>query len=170
MPHKQSRSKFNQYPLFWLAICLAFGILVSNNVDLDMRFSLAMIAGAAFLAMVLIRRKLAFIFVFIAFVGAGVFCFQIEKQRNSENRLRTLYDEGVINSADPVEIEGTLTGSPEQTVGGEFLTVRVDQVVYRGVTRSVRGNVKLSLATDDAQAKQEADALDLKYGSRVRFA
>src|SRR5829696_6106377 len=75
-----------------------------------------------------------------------------------------------IESHEPVEIEGTLLGIPEPASGGSFMTLRTERLIFKGIARSVSGNVRLFAPQFDALAAEEYDRLDLGYGSQVRIA
>ncbi len=168
---KNESPKFSLYPLLWLAVCFAFGILTANFFALDWRIFLAVclifgILAAAFLK----KNNLSLIFIFVAFIAAGAFCLQFEKQTIAENRLKIFYDENRINSGDPIEIEGVLQGKPELAVDGFFLTLKAQKAIYKGAGVDVSGNIRLFAPVPNEQIAVEYEQLNLQYGSRIRAA
>ena len=169
MTESTNRKTFDRYPMLWLAVCFAAGILIANSVSIDLKISLAISAVFAVIAFLLNKHSIATLFVAVSFVSAGVLVFQCELKRNTaDDRLRVLFDNGVVGSGSPVEVEGVLLGRPEPSVDGEFLTLRAETLRYRGDERHVSGNVRLFVPV--AADGSELPKSDLKYGSRIRIA
>ncbi len=165
MAEKHGRPNFSRYPMFWLAAAFALGIASAKVIDLDPKVSLAICATFAVLSIVFRKQNISKIFILCTFIVAGSALATFERSNISPDRLRELYDSGMIRSGDPVEIEGVLLGRPEPSVDGEFLNIRVEKVTYRGEDLIVSGNVRLFLPTNESET-----SLDLKYGSRLRIA
>jgi competence protein ComEC len=120
------------------------------------------------------------VFVCLAFaaVGAGLWDAEVRRE-NAPERIRVLYDSAALVSGAPVEIEGIVTGSPERSIDGDFLTLRSERLSVQGEERSVDGDVRVfvpRLPADAAQSLKFAisdprsgQISNLKYGSRVRF-
>ncbi|MDQ3747477.1 MAG: ComEC family competence protein, partial [Acidobacteriota bacterium] len=161
---------FSLYPLFWLAICFAFGILSGNFLNFGWQIYLTICLLSAILSAVFIKRTFTVIFLSIAFVAVGALYFQIENQTISPNRIKRLYDETRIKSGDPIEIEGVLQTRPELAVGGFFLILKTEKAIYKETVLNVSGNVRLFAPIREEQIKSEYDRLDLNYGSRIRVA
>jgi len=161
---------FTLYPLFWLAICFAFGILASNLLNCGWQICLTICLLSAVLSAVFIKRTFTVNFLFITFVAVGALYFQIENQTISPDRVKRLYDETRIKSGDPIEIEGILQTRPELAVGGFFLILKTEKAIYKETELNISGNVRLFAPVRDQQIKNEYDRLDLKYRSRIRVA
>ena len=160
----------SHYPLLWLAVCFASGILTAKFFAFDWRISLAFCLFLTILAVVFLKEKSGRIFLLLAFAAAGAFCFQIEDQNIPPHRLKKIYDENRINSGDPVEIEGVLQSKPELAAGGFFLTLKTEKAVYKSETINVSGNVRLFALVPNEQIAEEYAGLNLQYGSRIRVA
>lgn len=162
--------KFTLYPLLWLAICLTCGIVAADFPAFDWKIYFAACLVFFFLAVVSLKRKFVFLFIFAAFFSVGGLFLQIEKQTIAETRIKKLYDGGRINSGEPVEIEGVLTTKPELAVGGFFLSLEAKRVVYKNAEIAVSGKVRLFASVPNDQIGVEYQNLNLNYGARIRLA
>ena len=167
---KSSPANFAFYPLLWLAICFASGILSANFLALDWKIYLILCVFFLILSVVFINRKFVSVFVFAAFFSVGALYFQIENQPPPENRIKRIYDESRIKSGDPIEIEGVLQAKPERAADGFFLTLKTEKAVYKESEIEISGNVRLFAAARDEQIKSEYKRLNLSYESRIRVA
>src|SRR5690349_3785421 len=104
MNGEKSAKKFSLYPLFRLAACFAAGILAGKYFETDWKVPLALSLICACLAAGLIGRKFGVAFIFLAFIAAGAFCFQIKKQTVPANRIKRIYDENRLKSGEAVEL------------------------------------------------------------------
>lgn len=170
MAENSESPRFTHYPLLWLAVCFACGIAAAFYSIYDWKTPLVLcFAGVLFTAF-FTQRNLSLIFLSIAFVAAGFFSYQIEKQNVAENRLKRFYDEGRIIAGVPIEIEGVVLGKPEQSVDGFFFKLKAEKVVYNGTMQSVSGNVRFFAPVQAEEAAAKYERLDLQYGSRIRIA
>ncbi|MEP6900170.1 MAG: ComEC/Rec2 family competence protein [Actinomycetota bacterium] len=167
---QNSSANFFLYPLFLLAVCFAFGILAGKFIETGWQFSLGICLIFAILTASFIKQKIALIFLSLAFIVSGVFCFQIKNQTISANRLKKIYDENLIKSGEPVEIEGVLRGKPELAVGGFFLELTSEKLIYKNAEQNVSGNIRLFASVPNEQISSEYEQLNLQYGSKVRVA
>ncbi len=171
LTQNKSSADFTHYPLLWLAICFAAGILTACFLVFDWKIYVAFCALFAILAVVFLKKNnLGLIFISVAFIAAGAVCFQSEKQSIAENRLKILYDENQINSDDPIELEGILQSKPELATDGFFLTLKTEKAMYKGAGVNVSGNVRFFALVPNDQIAEEYEQLNLQYGSRVRVA
>ncbi len=167
MPETADRTKFSRYPMFWLALSFAAGILVAPVPSISPAIWLGISLAFAAIALLFNKHMGAPLLVALAFVSAGALVSQFETKRNAADyRLKTLYDNGTIQSGSPVELEGVLQGRPELSAGGVFLTLRSDSIRYHGNESKVAGDVRLFVQGDEPGSQIS----DLKYGSRIRAA
>src|SRR5687767_5214171 len=104
---------FSRTPMLWLAGAFAAGILAASTGAYGV-VALSLLASTAALAAFVLRNNSAGTYlVLAAFAAAGALSAGIEKHFVSSDRIRVLYDTGVLRSGDPVEIEGILTSRPE---------------------------------------------------------
>ncbi len=169
MPRSPS-ANFTLYPLLWLSVCFASGILSANFLAFDWKIYLIICLAFAVVAAFLIKQNRALLFISAAFVAVGGLHFQIENQPLAENRVKKLYDENRIESGDPIEIEGVVQSEPELAVGGFFLVLKTERAIYKESHLEISGSVRLFAAAPNEQIADEYKQLDLSYGSRIRVA
>ena len=173
MPSDRIVPNFNRNAVLWLAAAFAIGILFAKFVPFSGTL-LPAITAIVFAALALLFSKygMSTVLIALAFVSIGVFSFLCEVERNMiPNRLGVLYDNGTLRSGEPVEIEGVLVAGREPTVDGNFLTLKVEKLRYRGEDRNVSGKVRLfvqSPKTESEISNLRSQISDLKYGSRIR--
>jgi competence protein ComEC len=166
----KTSANFTLYPLAWLSICFAFGILLEKLLETPWQIYLAVCLISAILAFVFIKQKSVVAFLLLSFAALGALCFQIEKKSVALHRLKNLYDQQIFISGEPVELNGILQGKPELAVGGFFLELKTESAVYKGVEKAVSGTVRLFAPTIDKEIAVEYEQLQLKYGTRLRVA
>lgn len=166
----KTSTSFTLYPLLWLSICLAGGILTAKVLIADWWFFLAVCLFFAFLTIVFLKEKFAPVFLSFAFFAFGAFCFQTETESPGKNRLKTIYDENRINSGNPIEVEGILKGEPEIAPHGFFLKLKAEKAIYKGTSFDVSGNIRLFAPVPDERFAAEYEQLNLQNGSRIRVA
>ena len=168
MNGEKSSKNFSLYPLFWLALCFAAGILAGKYLETNWKVSLAFSLLFAGLATVFTRRKISVIFIFPAFIAAGAFCFQIKNQTIPANRIKRIYDESRIKSGEPVVLEGSMRGGSEETIGGFFIEIETARLIYKTEPQVVSGKVRVFAPFPNEQTKQEYERLNLQYGAKIR--
>ena len=167
---KSSNPNFSHFPLAWLAISFALGILIANWLELSWQIYLIVCLISSPLIIIFSKRKFATFFLIISFSSAGALCFQSEKQSVSSNRLKILYENNELISGEPVEISGFLHGKPELAVGGFFLVLEAESLIYKGFERNVSGKVRLFAPVLSEQISWEYEQLQLYHGARIRVA
>lgn len=167
---KISLSDLTFYPLALLAVCYICGIFLSAKIEAGWQSLSVIFLASIVLAFIFRKRKIRFLFVFSAFVILGAMCFQLEKQSVKPNRLKVLYDTGVLVSGEPLEITGVSSGKPELSVGGFFLTLESENVFYKNVGREVSGKIKLFAPVKNEEAAQEYERLQIGYGTKLKAA
>lgn len=165
-----SSKNFTLYPLFWLAVCFASGILTANFVSFGWQIYAAFGILSAILTIIFLKRKFVLIFLFISFFSLGGLYLQVSNQTISPNRIKRIYDEKRIHSGDPVEIEGVQKGTPELAVGGFFITLETNKIIHKESETEVSGTVKFFAVVPDARIGKEYEQLNLKHNSRLRIA
>lgn len=165
---KTSLTNFSLYPLAWLAVSFAIGILIGKYFTFSLQFYLVICLVMASAAIVFFKRKFATHFLISSFIALGAFCFQAEKQSIAANRLKTLYDKNELLSGEPVKIDGILQGKPELAVGGFFLELKAEKLTYKETERNVSGKVRLFAPVLNEQVSREYELLQLNYGTEIR--
>lgn len=166
-----TRPPFAPHPLLLLALCFAAGIITTRLTGVTLVPPLAFCATSSILALLcFIRRRsmYATLFLALAFYSSGVMLAVAEKRSVHINDLERLFDEGVIASDDPVEIEGVIAGAPEPAPEGFYLTLRVEKIRFKETERLAVGHVRLAASVRDGGVRAEYEALELRYGARLR--
>jgi competence protein ComEC len=153
-------SRFNRFPMLWLAIAFGTGIFAQSILDIAVEVSISVAVVLVGTAVLLRSTASATFLILIATFFAGLGSAKIEKDDVAPDRVKVLYDSGMISSGDPVEIEGILRGRPEASIQGYVLTLAVERLRHRAEEVKASGNVRLFL-------RSPTDS-DLKYGSRIR--
>jgi competence protein ComEC len=164
----------SSHPLALLAASFALGIILARFIALPLIACL--ITGAACAAMSVYAQAkqqptLPTIFVALAFGCAGASLALLETNAVGPSRVQRFYDEGVINSGDPVEVTGVLTNQPERAPDGFYLTLRVETLRSGETLRAASGVVWLfaPVREDGGATRAAYEALELRYGARVRL-
>ncbi|HUQ31636.1 MAG TPA: ComEC/Rec2 family competence protein [Pyrinomonadaceae bacterium] len=169
VPHQQP--SFFPHPLAALAAAFALGILAARfisprfNVVLmcSVVSSLAAVYGFAK------RRGLATsLLLFLAFCSVGATLALLEKSSVTAERVRRLYDEGVIHTGEPVEVTGVMERAPEPGPDGFYLTLGVERLRFKGEEREASGQVLLFAPVRDRATLSDYELLELRYGARLR--
>jgi competence protein ComEC len=162
---------FFPYPLALLAASFALGIFFAHFVAFPIAVCLVVCAACAAIGVDCQRRRRASsatLFVAFAFACAGAALALLETGAVDASRVQRLFDEGVIASGDPVEVTGVLKNQPEPSPDGFYLTMRVEKLGSGGHERAASGIVWLVAPLRDGAARAEYDALELRYGARLR--
>ena len=104
MNGEKASVNFSLYPLFWLAANFAAGTLAGKYLETDWKISLVFCLLSAGLAACFVKRKFGVLFIFLAFIAAGAFCFQLKNQTIPADRIKRIYDESRLKSGEPVEL------------------------------------------------------------------
>lgn len=156
-----------RYPVIYMAISLALGILLGNWANIGPWPAIIVSVIAALLALVYRLSLAGTLFICIAFIAAGVLLNDAERiHESAPDRLRVIYDSGVVGSGAPVELEGVVRGEPEASQNGEFLNVRGERLREHGEGRPVAGMVRILVP--GPTVTETTAAAPLKHGSRIR--
>ena len=161
---------FSHLPLFWLAVFFSAGIVIAYFWKLDWKISLIVCLINAFFSIVFINRKHASIFLLPAFLFVGAFIFHSENQKISGNRLKNVYEQKIIESGEPLEVEGVLHNKSELAANGFFLELRAENLIYKNSSKAVSGKVRLFAPAENREIIADYKRLELQIGTRVRVA
>lgn len=165
------QASFVAYPLALLAACFAAGIVAARFVAVPA--AVCLICGAVLTALAVWCvargwRGCATLFICVAFFWAGSTLAMVEKGGVTADRVQRFYDDGVIASGDPVELTGVLEREPELAPESFYLRLRVEKLRHKTFERAASGVVWLFAPVRDRLARTEYEALELRYGARVR--
>jgi competence protein ComEC len=158
------------YPLAQLAVAFAGGVLAGQYAGFAVSSSLWMAVVCslvAFAAVIRGSKRIAAVFVTIAFLFSGSTLASLEKKNIATDRLKRLLDDGSIAVGEPLEVTGVLERDPEVARQRLYLTLRVERIRVKGVEREASGIVAL-LATPGENNRDELRRLELRYGARIR--
>lgn len=169
MAEKTQKPRVSMFPLLWLAAFFALGIAVGRFFPMDIRAIAPVCVILAAAGALFSRKTYATIFICAAFTALGALTV-LQGSTVSADRIRRIYDDGVIASGDPVEIEGILVGGIEPAFGGYSLNLKADALFFRGQKQAVSGIVRLFVSTKDSESSDEFSRLALRHGSRIKAA
>ncbi len=170
MAENASIPSFSSFPMLWLAIFYAIGIVAGRNYPVSVQFLVVVCLSSAIAAGAFPRKGFSLIFVAIAFVAAGSTTFLLHQGNISDDRIKRIYDEKEIASGEPVEIVGTLIGDPEAAFDGFFITVNNERLNYKGSERNVSGRLRLFAPIQSPEMTEDYRSLNLRTGSKIRVA
>src|SRR5205085_94477 len=165
------QTTFLPHPLMVLAASLTLGISAAHFIPFPINIALACLAACSlalfysFARRLLINSSLLLIF---AFFFAGAALAILEKSNVTKERVERFFDDGLIASGEPVEVTGVMTEAPEPAPDGFYLTLRVEKLRYKEGEREASGDVLLFASARNAEARAEYEALELRYGARLR--
>ncbi len=169
VPHQPSCAR---HPLIVLAVLFACGIFAAQFVGAQ---SLIVCLPCGFLCFALAvlclarrKEKLVLSIVALAFFCAGMTIALVEKESAIDGRIRKLYANGAIASGDPLEVTGVIERTPEAAPDEFYLTLRVEALRWKKKEQKVRGLVQLIAPVRDVETRARYEALELRYGARVR--
>lgn len=166
MTQTDAHSHFTLNPLLWLAASFALGIAAAEFLP-GYASLIVYLALAAPLAMAVRGGRIAALLIFLGFCGLGAADLQLEKASISPDRIRAIYDAGIIASAEPVEIEGVLTRPPEPAFEAFVFTLDALQITYRGTPMTATGRIRIYLPLNTEEGRADFERLNLQAGSRI---
>lgn len=166
-PH---RTVFAHHPLASLALTFALGIVIGHFIASSLVSFIAYGGKSSILVVYFFARgkhRFASFFLVMAFLCLGASLALIEKRGAATNRIRRLYDEGIVASGDPVEVMGVLQSAPELAPDGLYLTVKVERIRIKNEERTASGVVSLFALMRSNEIRTDYDKLELHYGARL---
>ena len=161
---------FSLFPLTWLSIFFACGIAASDWIAVPIGWLAVLCISCALLALVFDRGRASGILIGAAFVFAGSVCLQTAHMQPLQQRLKDLYDENLIDSGEPVIVEGKLSREPEPAAGGIVFHLDVKTIRSDSEPIPVSGSVRLFASAATPEANADYQKLDIGYGSVIRTA
>jgi competence protein ComEC len=161
---------FLPYPLAVLAVSFSLGIPVAQLTSLPLNLAFACGVVCSLAALYSFARRFAFqssLLLALAFFCAGATLMVLEKSSVTWERVERLYEDGLIDSGEPVEVTGVIERAPEPAPDGFYLTLSVEKLRFKDAERVVSGRILLFAPVRDAVAHYEYEALELRYGARV---
>jgi competence protein ComEC len=165
------RYAFSTQPLLILAGAIALGILVAPALPFGLKTTVFFSVVIFLLTLWLLglgRFSAATLTLCLCFVCAGAVDRTLDDTLISTTRIKSLYEAGVLTANDPIEVTGVLEREPEPSPDGLHLTLRVEEADVRNIRTPASGLVGLWAMTSVPEVRAEYEALDLRYGTRLR--
>jgi len=104
----------------------------------------------------------------IAFAATGWSLSVMANGPISGNRIKRMFDEGVIAPNQPIELTAVIAGQPESAPEGFYLTLRAEAIHTVNADRPADGNLLLFASETNAAAQTQYRLLELRHGARIR--
>lgn len=166
-----TQPSFVAHPLLVLAAAFAAGILAARLMGQALAISLiccALCSGLAAASLMMRRLGLSTIWLALAVMCAGAALAMLEESGVAANRVQLFYERGLIASGDPVEVTGVMMAAPESAPESFYLKLRVESLRFREREYAATGVVWLVAPVRDDSMRGEYEALELRYGARLR--
>lgn len=171
MDEASRQESFAAHPLALLAACLASGIAVAHLLKLPLKITVAsVIILTVITVMLLMRRQFgaATLSIALAFFCAGALLRTVESASVRADSIEKLFETHAISSGEPAELTGALIAAPEPAPEGFYITLDVERVRIGEDERVASGRVLLFAPVTRPLLLAEYNALELRYGARVR--
>lgn len=163
-------ASYSRHPLAWCSVMFALGIATAAYFAVDLKLLLALTVVFVSVAVWLRTSSFAAGFIATAFIFAGAFSYQFEVASVKSDRIKVIYDSGQIVSSNPVEVEGTIQGRPEQAMNGAFIRLTAAKLRHAQAERTASGIVRLFVPLENNDQITDFGNLDLKSGTQIRVA
>lgn len=167
MTDKSSETHATLHPLFWTAAAFASGIALANYGLIGGYAAVGFSLVFSGLSVLLSRYRHSGILLLIAAVAAGALVFYEEQLSITDDRIRTIYDNEKLTSADIVTVFGKINSGPEPAYQGAVIEIDVSRLVKSGKEIKARGRVRFFINADSDDAQNDLKSLGLKTGSVI---
>ena len=166
-----------EQPLIYCAVAFILGELVASRSAIPNLKSWLSAAIALFVVVVILlcikrlqwRRDALITLILLANCCAcGGLLWSLNEASVAGNRVKTLFERGVIQADEPVEIWGVITSAPELAPDRIYLEIALEKLAIFGKEHPASGTVRVVVPFNEAQDRAEYDALQLGYGTRIR--
>lgn len=99
---------------------------------------------------------------------AGALLVHLERLDRQPQRLRELYQRGIIRPTEPVDVVGRLSRPPEDAPQRVYLDVDVERIQTLKRVHPARGQMRLMVPLVDEVAEAQYAGRHLRYGDRIR--
>jgi competence protein ComEC len=166
-----------EQPLVYFAAAFILGEIVASQSQISNLKSWLSSALALFVVAAILLcfkrwegRRDAFITLILLAncFACGGLLWALNEANVATNRVKVLFERGVIQPEEPVEIWGVITAAPELAPDRIYLEVALEKLATFGQEHSASGVVRFIVPLREAQDRAEYDALQLAYGTRIR--
>jgi ComEC/Rec2-related protein len=154
-----------------LAVAFACGVLLARFTQLQVRLSVscgALCSALAVAAFVRSRLGVSTGFACAAFLCVGAGLAAAEREGVPPSSVRRFYEEGRLQSGDPVELTGVVARAPEVAPDGFYVELDVEAIRHGGDEQRASGAVELFAPVRDVVMFGRYELLELRRGARVR--
>jgi competence protein ComEC len=166
-----------EQPLVFLAVAFVLGELAASRFPLfNLKFWLGAVVGLLGSAVLLVclrqfkwqRDAIITVLLGLSCFGCGGLFWSLNEASVAEQRIKKLFERGVIAAAEPVEIWGTIKAAPELAPDRIYLDVAIERIATLGKEQLASGIVRLVVPFAEGEDRADYDALQLAYGVRLR--
>jgi competence protein ComEC len=162
-----------EQPLVYCAVAFIWGEIVASrsqisNLKLWLSSALALFVVAALLLYCKRWQSLITLILLANCFACGGLLWSLHEASIAPNRIKILFERGIIQAEEPVEIWGTITAAPELAPDRMYLEVALEKLATFGKEHSASGVVRFVVPFKEAEDRAEYDALQLVYGTRIR--
>jgi competence protein ComEC len=164
---------FVPHPLALIFAAFASGISGAHFFTLKPSLWYLPATAAALLSLLFLLKRSngwATIALLFATLFSGATLAAIEDHSPPSNQIKRLIEEGAIPAGEMVELTGVLDRSVEHTPDSFYLTLRVERLSLKSNECEVSGVVQLLAPVRDDKVNAAYEALQLRYGARLRVA
>ncbi|MGH9766692.1 MAG: ComEC/Rec2 family competence protein [Blastocatellia bacterium] len=178
MPRRLSFTRLSLFeqPLVFIASSFIFGLLFAARFRFSIHAWLILSAALWLTVSVRLLMKrggqgewIVTCLLLISSFVCGCALWAINEAGVGEDRVRKLFERGLLTIEEPVEIWGTLDDAPELAPDRIYLSVAVEKVATMGRERAATGVARIVAPLSDNQSRDDYDRLSLDYGSSVRI-
>lgn len=169
------RSRLSQNPLLILSIALVLGIIAARYLQLTPKLtSIAGLVATTLLAVFIVvcvranKFVAASVLTALTFLIAGGALTALANRGAEADRIKCMLESGTLEVSEPVELTGVITSQPELAPNGLYLSIEAERIRARNAERSAKGTVLLLARVPDLKSTSDYEALELRYGARIR--
>lgn len=166
------QARFAKQPLAVIGLSLATGIVICHAIESKgVAIALAVASIALLLFAIRIRARVAILAtgsLLLAFMTAGYVLSFLEHERVPADRIVRLFEAGQVGHDEPVEVTGQLEGEPESAPDGFYLNIKTEKIRLQALDYPASGTVLLLAHVGDQLIRKQYEALQLRYGARIR--
>ncbi len=166
-----------EQPLVYCAVAFILGELAAAySLISNLQSWLAAAIGLFVVAAILLaikrwqwRRDALITLILLAnCVACGGWLWSLQEASVASHRVKILFERGVIQAEEPVEIWGVIAAAPELAPDRMYLEVALEKLATFGNEQMASGTVRFVVPFNEAQDRAEYDALQLAYGTQIR--
>lgn len=166
-----------QQPLVYCAVAFILGEIVASRPPISNLKWWGFAAMVLFVVAVILlyikrlqwRRDALITLILLANCFAcGSLLWSLNEASVAPNRVKILFERGVIQADEPVEIWGVVAAAPELAPDRIYLEISLEKLATFGKEQAASGTVRVVVPFKEAQDRAEYDALQLEYGTQIR--